>query len=139
MHERDRATFHYELAVVAILENDPAKAAKSYDSLLPFRNTIITYTPPIDRTLGELAQIMEKLDDASLHFEEAVAICRKGDDRTELAWTLHDYADMLLDRDGCGDKAKATTLLDEALRISGDLGMRPLMDRVLSRREILKA
>ena len=50
-----------------------------------------------------------------------------------------DYADMLLERDGEGDKAKATSLLDESLRISTDLGMRPLMERVLSRREILKA
>jgi len=30
-------------------------------------------------------------------------------------------------------------LLDEALAISRELGMRPLMERVLSRREILKA
>ena len=31
------------------------------------------------------------------------------------------------------------SLLDESLAISSDLGMRPLMERVLSRREILKA
>jgi hypothetical protein len=30
-------------------------------------------------------------------------------------------------------------VLDEALRISSELGMRPLMERVLSRREVLKA
>jgi hypothetical protein len=30
-------------------------------------------------------------------------------------------------------------LLDEALRVSSELGMRALMDRVLSRREILTA
>ena len=46
---------------------------------------------------------------------------------------------MLLERDGDGDKTKATSLLDESLQISSDLGMRPLMERVLSRREILKA
>jgi len=39
---------HYELAVVAFLENDPVKAAKSYEKLLPFRNTIVGGTPPID-------------------------------------------------------------------------------------------
>ncbi len=37
----------------------------------------------------------------------------------------------------CGEKA--TSLLDESLAISSELGMRPLMERVLSRREILKA
>ncbi len=31
------------------------------------------------------------------------------------------------------------SLLDESLAISSELGMRPLMERVLSRREILKA
>ena len=37
------------------------------------------------------------------------------------------------------DRLKAMSLLNEALAISSDLGMRPLMDRVLSRREILRA
>ncbi len=31
------------------------------------------------------------------------------------------------------------SLLDESLAISTELGMRPLMERVLSRREILRA
>ena len=38
-----------------------------------------------------------------------------------------------------GDRTKAMSLLDESLAISSELGMRPLMERVLSRREILKA
>ena len=40
---------------------------------------------------------------------------------------------------GDGDKAKATSILDESLQISTGLGMRPLMERVLSKRDILKA
>ncbi len=31
------------------------------------------------------------------------------------------------------------SMLDESLAISSDLGMQPLMERVLSRREILRA
>jgi hypothetical protein len=46
---------------------------------------------------------------------------------------------MLVDQDGEGDKAKATMMLDEALQISTDLDIRPLMERVLSNRDILKA
>ena len=38
-----------------------------------------------------------------------------------------------------GDRDEAMSLLDESLSISTELGMRPLMKRVLSRREILKA
>ena len=56
-----------------------------------------------------------------------------------LAWSLCDYADMLLERNNGGDRQKAMRLLDESLAISTKLGMRPLMERVLSRREILKA
>ena len=93
----------------------------------------------MDRILGLLAQTMANLDDARTHFEEALTVCRKAGYVTELAWSLCDYADMLLERDGDGDKAKATSLLDESLKISSDLGMRPLMERVLSRRGILKA
>ncbi len=37
------------------------------------------------------------------------------------------------------DREKAMSLLDESLAISSELGMRPLMERVLSRREILRA
>ncbi|MEE8466028.1 MAG: hypothetical protein V3S68_06070, partial [Dehalococcoidia bacterium] len=59
--------------------------------------------------------------------------------RPDLAWTCCDYADMLLERDDEGDRAKAASLLDESLAISSELGMRPLMERVLSRREILRA
>ena len=44
-----------------------------------------------------------------------------------------------LKRNGDGDRAKAMSLLDESLAISSGLGMRPLMERVLSRREILGA
>ena len=65
--------------------------------------------------------------------------CRKAGYRPELAWTCCDYADTLLQRGNPGDREKAMSLLDESLSISSELGMRPLMERVLSRREILKA
>ena len=63
--------------------------------------------------------------------------------RPELPWTCCDYADALLGRGVLqyaptpGDRAKAMSLLDEALAISRELGMRPLKERVRSRREIL--
>ena len=89
--------------------------------------------------LGLLAQTIGNLDQAITHFDDALTFCRKGGYRPELAWTCCDYADMLKERDGDGDRANAVTLLDESLAISSELGMRPLMERVLSRREKLKA
>ena len=38
-----------------------------------------------------------------------------------------------------GDQAKDNALLDKAIDISSEVGMEPLMERVLSRREILRA
>ena len=82
---------------------------------------------------------MGNLVQAETHFEDALVFCRNAGYRPELAWTCCDYADALRERDNEGDRAKAMSLLDESLTISSELGMRPLMERVLSRREILEA
>ncbi len=83
---------------------------------------------------------MSELNEANAHnFQDALTFGRKAGYRPELAWTCCDYADTLLQRDGEGDRAKAMSLLEESLAISSELGMRPLMERVLSRREILGA
>ena len=50
-----------------------------------------------------------------------------------------DRGPAAVQRNEAGDREKAMALLDEGLAISRDLGMRPLMERILSRREILKA
>ena len=49
------------------------------------------------------------------------------------------YADMLLARNDEGDHQKARQHIDESLQISTELGMRPITELALSRREILKA
>ena len=82
---------------------------------------------------------MSDLDQAIEHFEESRAFCSKAGARPELAWTCCDYADTLLQRNEPGDRQKAMSLLDESLAISNELGMRPLMERVLSLRDILRA
>jgi hypothetical protein len=82
---------------------------------------------------------MGNLEQAAEHFENALAFCRKAGYRPELAWSCCDYADTLLQRDDPGAREQAMSLLEESLAISTELGMRPLMDRVLSRRDILKA
>ena len=73
------------------------------------------------------------------HFEDALTFCRKAGYRPELAWACCDYTDMLLERIGENDRTKAVSLLDESLAISSELGMRPLVERVLSRRKVLGA
>ena len=92
----------------------------------------------MDRLLGCLAHRTGNLA-ANAYFEEALAFCRKAGYRPELAWSLCDYADMLRERDGERDGDKAKELLAESLAISTELGMKPLMERVLSRRKVLGA
>ncbi len=64
---------------------------------------------------------------------------RHSKNRVGVAWSSSDYAEMLLDRDEPGDREKAIELEDEALAITQELGMRPLTERILARREILRA
>ena len=82
---------------------------------------------------------MGKRDQAASHFEDALTFCRKAGYRPELAWSLFDYAVTLLQRNEPGNREKAMSQLDESLAISSELGMRPMMERVLSRRKILRA
>ena len=127
------------LAVTAVLTHDESEATEQYTAIAELKKAVPFFWVSVDRVLGLLAHTIGKLDDSQTHFDDAIAICRESGYVTELAWSLHDYADMLLERDGEGDKVKAITMLDEALQISSDLGMRPLMERVLSKREFLKA
>ncbi len=132
------------LALMAVRRTDLTAAGTLYDGLEPLAGTMSPQSPhgpglSSDRLLGLLAHTIGNLDQAAKHFEDALAFCRKAGYRPELAWTCCDYADTLLQRNVPGDREKAMSLLDESLAISSELGMRPLMERVLSRRDILRA
>jgi len=127
------------LALLAVQKGDKSAAEEHYAYLLGQRGRMIQTVSSVDRLLGLLSQTMGELDQSTEHFEEALAFCRKAGYRPELAWTCCDYADLLRECNAEGDRAKAVSLLDESLAISSELGMRPLMERVLSRREILEA
>ena len=88
-----------------------------------------------DHLLGLLSQTMGNLCQAVGHFEDALTFCREAGYRPELAWTCHDYADALLQRNDAGAREKAVSLLDESLFISTGLGMKPLMERVAALQE----
>lgn len=123
------------LAFIAVQQRDETAARELYSALQPIAGTMSPQSNvgpglAIDRLLGLLSQTMGNLDQAANHFEDALAFCRKAGYRPELAWTCCDYAETVLERNGDGDRDKATSLLDESLAISEELGMRPLMERV---------
>ena len=128
------------LALLSVMRGDASAAQEQYSALEDIQGgagAAISMAP--DRVLALLSQTLGNLVQAASHFENGLALCRKVGYRPELAWTCCDYADTLLQRNEPGDRAKAMSLLDESLAISSELGMRPLMERVLSRRDILKA
>ena len=127
------------LALIAAQKGDQFAAGEHHAYHLGQRGTMILTVLSVDRLLGLLSQTMGDLGQATGHFEDALSFCRKAGYRPELAWTCCDYADTLRERDAEGDRSKAVALLDESLAIASELGMRPLMERVLSRREILRA
>ena len=126
------------LGLMAAYNADAEAAREQYAALRGIRGTFWLGTIADDRLLGLLCHTVGDLGQAVAHFEDALSFCRKGF-RPELAWACCDYADTLLQRNEPGDREKAVALLDESLAISSELGMRPLMVRVLSRREILGA
>ena len=66
-------------------------------------------------------------------------LCRKAGYRPEIAAMGCDCADARRESGGPGDLTKAMSLVEESLAISSELCMPPLMEPLLSRREILKA
>ena len=121
--------------IVDVAGSDAAAVREHYATLEWMKGTMLGAQHLAgDRVLGLLAQAMGNLDLAESHFEDALAFYRERRHRPELAWSCCDYPDALRERDAEGDRAKAIALLDESLAISSKLGMRPLMERVLTRK-----
>jgi hypothetical protein len=66
------------------------------------------------------------------HFADGLAFCSRAGYRSEYAWTACDYADTLLLRPDADADATALALQERALAIARELGMRPLIERLLT-------
>ena len=139
-------TVNAGLALMAVQEGDTEQADELYKALLPTSGTIINGGAMVcDRVLGLLAWTMGREDQAIGHFEDALEYCIRAGYLNELAWTYYNYGERLLDssvgpsqtRDPVRDKA--TSLLDAALTIATDLGMKPLMEKVATLRETIES
>ncbi len=124
------------LALLAVQRGDVAAAKQLYEGLERHEIGAPLGIQP-DRLLGLLAQTTGNLDKAADHFEDALSFCRKAGYRPELAWTCCDYADALLAvapgrAPSHLDHQKAMSLLEESLSIATELGMRPLIERVVA-------
>jgi tetratricopeptide (TPR) repeat protein len=137
------ASLTYLVDVCTFLE-DRTRAASLYRLLLPYagRNVVVGSAAAcygaLSRYLGALAATLGRWDEATQHFEDALAMNERMDARPWLAHTQHQYATMLLARDQSGDpstssgqaREKARELLKAALVTARELGMRALEERL---------
>jgi DNA-binding CsgD family transcriptional regulator len=114
---------------------DAVRAPTIYRLLLPYdgRNIITAFHlacyGPIGRQLGMLAATMQRWDVAQRHFTAAIEMGRRQGTPPAVAHAQYEFARMLAVRKHQGDVDKALDLLDAALSISGELGMRALDER----------
>jgi tetratricopeptide (TPR) repeat protein len=123
------------LSEVCAFLGDSARAAILYQLLLPYagynlHNGAIVFYGAASRYLGLLAATMARWHEAEQHFEDALEMHARMGARPWLARTQHEYAEMLLAQGKEEDRATAMSLLDEALAISRELGMKSLVEKV---------
>jgi DNA-binding CsgD family transcriptional regulator len=118
------------LAVVVVQTRDRSLAQECYEALAS--GEVSTARPGTRRLLGLLSHTMGKLDDAAGDFERAVTHLRRTGHRVELAHTCHSYAATLAERNEPGDIEHAKSLLEEALVISQESGMKPLEEKIFT-------
>ncbi len=123
------------IGIIAVASDDPEAAAAVYPELKAKRasgarlagSTSMGVGPgwtSVDRVLGAVADTIGDRSAAMIHFEDAVAFCRRASYRPELAQTCHDYAALLLNERGAAGVSKARDLVTEGLAITTELGMK---------------
>jgi DNA-binding SARP family transcriptional activator len=107
---------------------DEEGAAKLIELLLPYRE-LYSHAPveaifgSMARGLGVLATELGRFDEAEEHFDTALELERRMRAPPWLAHAQHDFARMLVARNGPGDQERASDLAAEAVRTYRQLGM----------------
>jgi tetratricopeptide (TPR) repeat protein len=128
------------LSEVCAYLGDVDRAVFLYQLLLPYDGRTIVAgffsvcLGAVSRYLGILAGTMSRWDDAETHFEDALKLNTRIAARPWLAHTQFQFAIMLLSRGHTKDKARAVSLLNDALEIARELGMKSLAKKVVAYR-----
>ncbi|MBI1818208.1 MAG: AAA family ATPase [Deltaproteobacteria bacterium] len=113
---------------VCVALADRERADILYRLLLPYEgrnavNVVGTCVSSMARSLGCLAALVGRLDDARRHFEAAIAMETRLGAVPLLAHTRHDYGNVLLRQGAAADRDEARQLLAAAVRDFEQLGM----------------
>jgi tetratricopeptide (TPR) repeat protein len=119
------------LSEVAVFLGDAPRAQQLYTLLLPYADRcLVTFAllsrGSASRSLGLLATMMSRFDDAARHFEQGLKMNAHIKSPRWTAHTQHDYARMLLARRQPGDTDKARELLTQALATAEQFGLKAL-------------
>jgi class 3 adenylate cyclase len=123
---------------VAARVDDKERAAVLYEMLRPFSTRLVlsgygnACGGSVARYLGLLAGTLSLWDEARRHFEDAMEMNARMGARPFLAYTQHDYAQMLLRYGEPEDRERALELANQALDTARELGMKGVVDRALA-------
>src|SRR5438067_432140 len=124
------------LAAVAAELNDRASAARLYELLLPYADRLgivgagLACWGSISSYLGLLASALDRVAEATRHFEDAAKVHERIGARPFLAWTQLSHARLLLTCDAGARRSEATALLASALATARELGMDGLVAKM---------
>ena len=123
------------LAESCALVEETDCAGRLYDVLRPF-GSLNAVAPAalalgsVGRSLGLLAALLGRFEDAARHFEDATRMNERMGARPSLARTREDHARMLRRRGRHGDRERAATLLAQAEAGYSELGLQRAARRV---------
>jgi tetratricopeptide (TPR) repeat protein len=130
--------------LIAVMSGDRRAARSIYKELANGPQAGSWYWRSVDRILGLLARTMGDLDRAAAHLRQATQTLEQAGWRVQLAWACSEYAEVLDELRATGAESSngaedTLAMRDKALQIARELGMKPLIERIISTREILKA
>jgi ATP/maltotriose-dependent transcriptional regulator MalT len=116
------------IAEACVLLSEKDSAPVLYRSLAPWSALNAVDHPEgirgsVARYLGQLAALRGRFDEASGHFENALAMNERMGFRPWLALTQRDFAAMLRARGRAGDAERAAQLDADARGIAGEIGL----------------
>jgi len=129
---------NFTLAVVAGVGGDSEEASLRHADLSHLAGLLPLWAQGscADRVLALLSLAMDDVDQAVLHFEDALATCKKAEYGPELAWSCSEYAEALLGRGVREDRDRILGLIGRGESTAKQFGMTPLVQRLTVAREL---
>jgi hypothetical protein len=121
-----KTTYAYGLSEAVMYLRDREAAAELFEIMLPwsgrmFFDSIQAYGA-VDRSLGRLATLLGRFDEAESSLAAAAAFHERIGAPLFLARTWADQAELLLARDATAGLAPASSLVERAVAVARDLG-----------------